>query len=142
MRRTNGSINNEEEYMSRHEPRGQDSGGGSKLVPFMLGAVVGGVIGAAIALLYAPAEGSDLRQGVKNTLEDLTNGAKDIIRSAKSSAEKLIREVVDPEDEDEEPSLIERAKGRAKDIIEDADRAIAEARKRASDPGRYDEDED
>jgi gas vesicle protein len=136
MRRNNGSIQNEEEYMSR-----QDSRGGSKLVPFMLGAVVGGVIGAAIALLYAPAEGSDLRQGVKNTLEDLTEGAKDIIRSAKSATEKMIREVVDPEDEDEKDySPTSRTRGRAKDIIEDADRAIAEARRRSSE-ARFDEED-
>jgi gas vesicle protein len=129
-------MSKEEEYPLRQEPRG-----GSKLVPFALGAIVGGVIGAAIALLYAPAEGSDLRQGMKNTIEDLTEGAKDIIRTAKSSAEKLIRDVID-DDEEEEPSAMGRTRGRANDIIEDADRAIAEARRRASDPSRYDEDED
>jgi gas vesicle protein len=141
MTRNNGSIYNEEEYVSRHEPHGRDSRGGSKLVPFALGAIIGGVIGATLALLYAPAEGSDLRQGVKNTLEDLTEGAKEIIRSAKSSAEQLIREVVNDEDE-EDLSPTGRTRERADDIMDDTDRAIAEARRRSSDPSRYDEDED
>jgi gas vesicle protein len=37
-------------------------GGSSKFVPFALGAIIGGAIGAALALLYAPAEGSALRR--------------------------------------------------------------------------------
>ena len=143
MTRNNGSIHNEEDYIPRHEPYDHEPHGrnSSKLVPFALGAIIGGVIGATLALLYAPAEGSDLRQGVKNTLEDLTEGAKDIIRTAKSSAEQLIREVVNDEDE-EDLSPTGRTRGRANDIIEDADRAIAEARRRSSDPSRYDEDEE
>jgi gas vesicle protein len=136
MRRTNGSIHNEEEYLPR-----QDSRGGSKLVPFALGAIIGGVIGATLALLYAPAEGSDLRQGVKNTIEDLTEGAKEIIRNTKTSDEKLIRDVIDSEDE-EDLSPTGRTREHADDIMEDADRAISEARRRSSDPSRYDEDED
>ncbi len=134
MRRNNGSFSNEEEYSSRRGRRGS-----SKLVPFTLGAIVGGVIGATIALLYAPTEGSDLRQGVKNTLEDLTEGAKDIIRGAKSTAEKIMNEVLDSEEEaEEEPSHGKRTRERVDGILEDADRAIAEARRRSQ--SREDED--
>jgi gas vesicle protein len=127
MRRNNGSILNEEEYSLRRDRRGS-----SKLVPFTLGAIVGGIIGATIALLYAPAEGSDVRQGVKNTQEDLTEGAKDIIRGAKSTAEKIMNEVLDSEEEaEDELPHVKRTRERADDIMEDADRAIAEARRRS-----------
>jgi gas vesicle protein len=136
MTRNNGSIRHDEPYSTRG-----DRGDSSKVLPFMLGAIVGGIVGATLALLYAPAEGSDLRRGVSEKLDDLTQGAKDIIRGAKDSAEKLFRDVLEAEDE-EEPSLLGRTRARADDIIEDADRAIAEARRRSADPSRYDEDED
>jgi gas vesicle protein len=136
MTRNNGRIHNKEHYSYDQEPSGS-----SNFLPFALGAIVGGVIGASLALLYAPAEGSDLRQGMKNMLEDLTDGAKEIISNAKTSAEKLIRDVVDSEEE-REPSFAGRMRERADDILEDADRAIAEARRRSANPSRYDEDED
>ena len=136
MTRNNGHIPNEELFASRREPSGS-----SKLVPFALGAIIGGVIGATLALLYAPAEGSELRRGMTETLDGIAESAKDLIRGAKDSAEKIFREVLDP-DSEEEPSPLGRTRTRADDIIEDADRAIAEARKRASNTGRYDEDED
>jgi gas vesicle protein len=136
MTRNNGSMQNEEAYSARREGRNT-----SRVFPFMLGAIIGGVVGATLALLYAPTEGSDLRKGVSERLDDLTQGAKDIIRGAKESAEKLFRDVLESEDADE-PSPMGRTRARADDIIEDADRAIAEARRRSADPSRYDEDED
>jgi gas vesicle protein len=136
MTRNNGSIHNKEHYSYEQEPSGSSS-----FLPFVLGAIVGGVIGASLALLYAPSEGSDLRQGMKNALEDLTEGAKDLIRETKTSAEKLFRDVMDSGDE-KDPSIAGRMRERADGILEDADRAIAEARRRSSNPSRYDEDED
>ena len=79
MTRNNGSIRHDEAYSTRG-----DRGETSKLLPFMLGAIVGGVVGATLALLYAPAEGSDLRRGVSEKLDDLTQGAKDIIRGERT----------------------------------------------------------
>ncbi len=138
MKRNNGRIDHEEDFSPRQYRRES-----SKLVPFTLGAIVGGVIGAAIALLYAPAEGSELRRGMSEKLDDLTEGAKNIIRGAKSTAEKLMREVTNQEDfEDEEPSPVKHTRARADDILEDADRAMAEARRRSSGSRIYDTDED
>jgi gas vesicle protein len=136
MTRNNGSNHNEEQYSHPQEPRGS-----SNLVPFALGAIVGGVIGASLALLYAPAEGSELRRGMSDTLDGLAESTKDMFREAKASAEKLFRDVVDVEEE-RAPTISGRMRERADDIMEDADRAIAEARRRVSNPSRYDEDED
>ncbi len=136
MSRTNGRIVNDELFAPRREESGS-----SKLVPFALGAIVGGVIGAAIALLYAPAEGSELRRGMTETLDGLTESAKEIIRTAKNTGEKIIRDVLDPEEE-EDNSLRARTRERADDIMEGADRAIADARRRASERNRYDDNED
>lgn len=91
MIRNNGHIHAEDDF-SRRETRQP-----SRLVPFALGAIIGGVIGATIAILYAPAEGAELRRGMSETLDDITQGAKDIIRGAKTTAEKLFREGLDEE---------------------------------------------
>ncbi len=134
----NGKMSPEEHYAYRREPSG-----GSKIVPFALGVVIGGVIGAAFALLYAPAEGAELRRGMSETLDDLVGGAKDILKSAKTSAEKLFSEGLAAEDEDEEDSPMARTREKADDILEDADRAIAEARRRTSSTRKkHEEDEE
>jgi Asp-tRNA(Asn)/Glu-tRNA(Gln) amidotransferase A subunit family amidase len=61
-------------------------------------------------------------------------GAKDIIRSAKSSAERLFSDGLDSIDtfEEEVHSVAAKMRERADDILEEADRAIAEARRRSS----------
>jgi gas vesicle protein len=97
----------------------------SKIGPFMLGMVVGAVVGGAIALLYAPAEGAELRKQVTDTFEDITEGAKDIISGVKSTAEKMFSEGRGRGEE-----IVDRTREKADDILEDADRAIAEARRK------------
>lgn len=125
MSKSNGRIHPEDEYTPRTIIRERSSFG-----PFMMGAIIGGAIGAALALLYAPAEGTELRRGLGDTLEDITEGAKGVVRGVKSTAEKIFTEGM--ASEDEEDSLIARTRERADDILEDADRAIAEARRRTT----------
>jgi gas vesicle protein len=139
MTRNNGHVRMDDDFSSRREVRAP-----SRLAPFALGAIVGGVIGAAIALLYAPSEGSDLRRGMSETIDDLAQGAKDIIQGAKTTAEKLFREGFNDDEEasESEPSRMERNRERADDILDDADRTISEARRRSSKRSKYDEDED
>jgi|GEM_PF-2489105 gas vesicle protein len=145
MKRTNGRIHPEDDFDTdrphgdsyRHER--------SALLPFALGAVIGGIIGASIAILYAPAEGSELRRGMSEALDDLVDGAKGLVNDVKISAEKLFSEGLGPEGEEEEESPLARTRERVDDILEDADRAIAEARRRSTSAGRprkHKEDED
>ncbi len=139
-KRTNGKMDIEDYFDTRRADPYRE--GRSMLAPFMLGAVIGGMIGAGIAILYAPAEGSELRRGVSEALDDLAHGAKDFVKSARTSAEKLFSEGLEPDDEEESP--LARTRERVDDILEDADRAIAEARRRskmASQPPAPEEDE-
>jgi gas vesicle protein len=92
----------------------------------MLGAVIGGIVGASIALLYAPAEGTELRRNMGDKLDEVAEKAKDILRNAKTTAEKMFDEGRGQVDD-----IIDSTRERANDIMEDADRAIAEARRRA-----------
>ena len=100
---------------------------GSKILPFLAGAVIGAVVGAGVALLYAPKEGEELRQSAKDKFDDVTEGINDILKKAKTSAEKMLREGVGEAEE-----IIDRTRERADDILDEADRAIAEAKRRAT----------
>jgi gas vesicle protein len=130
MSKNNGSMHSDDDF-SRYDRRFREPSGGSRFVSFALGAMIGAAVGAAIALLYAPAEGRDLRQGMSDTLDTIVGGAKDLVNGVKSASEKIFREGLEDE-EDEEQDIIERTRERADDIIENADRAIAEARRRSN----------
>ena len=137
MSRNNGTIHSDDDF-SRFESRFRERSGGSRFAAFAFGAMIGAAVGAAIALLYAPAEGRELRQGMSDTLDTIVGGAKDLVNGVKTAAEKVFREGLDEED-DEERTIVERTRERADDIIETADRAIAEARRRSND--RLEEEE-
>ncbi len=104
-----------------------ETASGSKIMPFLAGVTLGAVVGAAIALLYAPAEGQELRRGAKEKFDDVTDGVGEILKKAKRSAEKMLRDGVEEAEE-----IIDRTRERADDILNEADRAIAEAKRRAS----------
>jgi gas vesicle protein len=103
---------------------------GSKIMPFLLGAIVGGIAGAAIALLYAPVEGSEVRREVGEKFDDVSEGINRVLKGVKVAAEKMFNEGRDDTEE-----ITSRTRERADDLIEDADRAIEEARKRAANLG-------
>jgi gas vesicle protein len=136
MKRTNGRIHPEDDFETRrpmHDPYPRER---SALLPFALGAVIGGIIGASIAILYAPSEGSELRRGMSEALDDLVDGAKDLVKDVKTSAEKIFSEGLGEDIDEEAESPLARTRERVDDILEDADRAIAEARRRSTSTGR------
>ncbi|MEO6940245.1 MAG: YtxH domain-containing protein, partial [Candidatus Kapaibacterium sp.] len=64
----------------------------SSMGPFALGALIGGVVGAAVALLYAPSEGSELRESIGEKVDDLSDDVTKVFSKAKRSAEHLVNE--------------------------------------------------
>ena len=111
-----------------------ESSGGSKVGPFLLGAIVGAVVGGTLALIYAPAEGSELRRKMTETFDDIADGVADLIQSAKSASDRIFNEgrnIVDDAGSKAD-EVIDRTREKVDDILEGADRAIAEARKRSS----------
>jgi gas vesicle protein len=94
----------------------------------MTGAMVGGAVGAAFALLYAPKKGSELRENIADTAQDISSRLNSLLEKAKEAGENLINSGKDTADE-----AVQEAYRKAEDLIEEADRIISEARARVAD---------
>jgi gas vesicle protein len=104
-----------------------NNNGSSGLAPFFWGALAGGIVGAAIGLLYAPASGEETRKEVGDKVDDITDTINRILHSARNSADKMLNEGRERADE-----MIGRTRERVDDLMEDADRAMDEARHRST----------
>ncbi len=98
---------------------------GNSVQSFLTGALIGGAVGAAVALLYAPKKGRKLRENISDTFEDLTSRLSGLIRHAKESGEDLIHDGMEAGDE-----LVHDAYKKAEGLINEADRIIQEAKSR------------
>ncbi len=98
------------------------------MTPLLVGAVVGGAIGAVLGLVFAPAEGSQTRQVVGEKLDELTYRLNNLVKSARGLTEV---EEEDPIQSRVEEKLIE-VRERAESIMNDAENRIAEARHRVA----------
>src|SRR5689334_22198481 len=92
---------------------------------FITGAVIGGVVGAAFALLYAPKKGVKLREDIADTFDDLSSRLINLLRHTRESGEDLLNDTMEAGDE-----LVQEAYRKAEDLINEADRIIHEARSR------------
>ncbi len=102
-----------------------NSNSSNSIQSFLIGAAVGGAIGAAVALLYAPKKGAKLREDISDTYDDLTSRLNKLLKRAKTSGEDLISDGMEKGDE-----LMHEAYKKAEDLIGEADRIMHEARAR------------
>lgn len=58
----------------------------------LLSFIAGGIIGAAVALLYAPKTGKELRKNIKNKSGKLKVNAEDFINEAKQKVGDIIND--------------------------------------------------
>ena len=93
-----------------------------------LGFLTGGIVGAALALLYAPKAGKDLRADIAKKKDEILDDASEYMQIAKEKATELINDGKVKSDQ-----LIQDAKSKAGTIIEDANKVLAEAKDKASD---------
>lgn len=101
----------------------------SGLAPFFWGALAGGIVGAAVGMLYAPAKGEEIRREVGEKVDDITDTINRILHNAKSSADKMLNEGRSRADE-----MLDRTRERAEDLIEDADRVMDQVRRGTRSP--------
>ncbi len=72
----------------------KDSGFGS----FLAGVVIGGLIGAAIGLLLAPASGEELREQVGEFVDERRSAFDDAVNEGRMAAEQARAEMQDAYD--------------------------------------------
>ncbi len=65
---------------------------GSDVVAFLSGFVIGGLVGAAVALLFAPQSGEETRAQIRSKSIELTERAKEAVRETQERAERVLEE--------------------------------------------------
>jgi gas vesicle protein len=94
---------------------------------FLTGLLAGGIIGAAIALLYAPSSGRELRAQIRVKKDELIDDTSEYLQIAKTKATELINEGKKKSEE-----LIIDAKKKAGSLIDDANSILSEAKVKAT----------
>lgn len=104
------------------------SSNGSNLSKGLLvGFLTGGIVGAAVALLYAPKSGKELRQDIKGKTDELLDEAEKYLDVAKEKATNMYNE-----GRKKSEQLVADAKVKADVIIKDAEKVFTEAKEKAS----------
>jgi gas vesicle protein len=93
----------------------------------LIGLLAGGIVGAAIALLYAPKSGRELRKDIKDKTDDYIGEADRYIADAKHKAKDLINEGKKRSDK-----LIQDAKSRSEILLKDAEKIFSDARSKTN----------
>jgi len=81
----------------------------------VIGALTGGIVGAAIALLYAPKSGKELRADLRQKADDMLEGAEEYLTAAQKKAGEIVTD----------------AKKKADTLLQDAERVISDAKHKA-----------
>ncbi len=98
----------------------QDNNFGSGV---LLGLLAGGAIGAALALLYAPKTGKELRQDIRLKTDDYLDEADKYIAEAKDKAIHLIND-----GKKKSEKLIKDAREKSEELLKDAEKVLDEAK--------------
>lgn len=93
----------------------------------LLGFLTGGLVGAAIALLYAPKSGRELRSDIRLKKDELLDDTSEYLQIAKTKATDLINEGRRKSEE-----LISDAKKKAGTLIDDANSILNDAKEKAT----------
>jgi len=89
----------------------------------LVGFLTGGIVGAAVALLYAPKSGKELRQDIREKAGELTDEAEKFLENAKVKASEMINE-----GKIKSEQLITDAKSKAQELLRDTEKVISDAK--------------
>ncbi|MFA6542138.1 MAG: YtxH domain-containing protein [Bacteroidota bacterium] len=90
---------------------------------FLIGFLAGGVIGAVIALLYAPKPGKELRADIKTKAGEVAENTEEYVSAARNKAVAIINE-----GKKRSEGLINEAKKRAELLLGDAEKILVDAK--------------
>ena len=94
---------------------------------FLVGFLAGSVIGAIVALLYAPKPGKELRSDIKTKAGEIADNAEEYVSAARNKAVDIINE-----GKRKSEGLITEAKKRAESLLGDAEKILTEAKNRGT----------
>lgn len=89
----------------------------------LMGLLVGGALGATLALLFAPKSGKELRQDIKSKTDVYLDDADKYIAEAKHKASDMIND-----GKKKSEKLIKEAKSKSDELLNDAERILSDAR--------------
>ncbi|MFO7445679.1 MAG: YtxH domain-containing protein [Ignavibacteriaceae bacterium] len=93
----------------------------------LIGLLAGGAIGAAIALLYAPKSGRELRADIKSKADDYLDEAEKYMAEAKDHAKNVINE-----GKKKSEKLINDARVKSEELLKDAEKVFNDAKSKTS----------
>jgi gas vesicle protein len=93
----------------------------------IIGAFFGGVAGAITALLLAPKSGREIRQDIAEKSSEYYNKASNVIKTVEENYAPIISDTIN-EGKAKAQSIIDIAKSKANNLINEADKVIQDAR--------------
>ncbi len=92
-----------------------------------VGFIAGGVVGAVLALLYAPKSGREFREDLGNKGDEYLDEAEKYITDARGKAKDLINE-----GKKRSERLINDAKNKSDELLKDAEKILTDAKSKAN----------
>lgn len=92
----------------------------------LIGFLTGSIVGAAVALLYAPKSGKELRQDIKGKTDELLDEAEKYLDVAKEKAS-----IIYNDGKKKSEQLVAEAKVKADVLIKDAEKVFTDAKEKA-----------
>jgi gas vesicle protein len=90
---------------------------------FLYGFIAGGIVGAALALLYAPSAGKELRKSIKGGTDRAINEIDEYFEYAKNSVGEVVNEAKKKSED-----LVNQAKKQAKNLIQESEELLSKAK--------------
>jgi gas vesicle protein len=69
-----------------------------KAMAFTFGAIMGGVIGALVAMLMAPSSGEELRASIQKQIEDIQSEITEAAQKKRAELEEQLDELIHPKE--------------------------------------------
>lgn len=105
---------------------------GSYAKGMIVGSLIGGAIGAAVALLFAPKPGNELRKDIAEKSSGVTTKASGYFRKIENDVQSVVSSAIN-EGKVKADGIISNAKKQADDLVRSANQVLKDAKLKASD---------
>jgi gas vesicle protein len=90
---------------------------------FLYGFIAGGIVGVALALLYAPKTGKEMRESIKGNASKAISELDDYFEYTKDSVSKVVNEAKKKSED-----LVNQARKQAKNLIQESEELLSKAK--------------